>query len=113
MIFKILPTKNYKSWPHSFNGPNFTFYFSRLSEVLIEKKWELICRNLSQFKNNIIYLKFFNFKCEITIWGWDYNKKQDLISVKQERNLEYFLKHKNSSSLPAVSCNAKMRTVQK
>ena len=87
MIFKILPTKNYKSWPHSFNGPNFTFCFSRLSEVLIEKKWELICRNLSQFKNNIIYLKLLNFKCEITIWGWDHNKKQDLISVKQEQEI--------------------------
>ena len=84
MIFKILPTKNYKSWSHSFNGPNFTFCFSRLSEVLIEKKWELICRNLSQFKNNIIYLKLLNFKCEI-IWGWGHNKKQDLISVKQEQ----------------------------
>ena len=42
-------------------------------------------QKLSQFKNNIIYLKLLNFNCERTIWGWDHKKKHDLISVKQEK----------------------------
>lgn len=58
---------------------NFNLCFSRLPEVLIVSKCELICGNLSQFENNI-YLEFLNLNVEEQFE--EENVKRSTIMVK-------------------------------
>ena len=59
---------------------NFNFWFSRLPEVLIVSKCELICGSVSQLENNNIYLEFLNLNVEEQFE--DQNVKRSKIMVK-------------------------------